>query len=344
MPLMKKPAKIQRIEVPVPFPPGSTNCYFIPGSAPTLIDPGVYSPEAVKSLQTALRELGSDIGDIRRIILTHGHSDHAGLAGAAAAKGRAAVFVHRFDENRMLVWSEKVCNEKAESFRDIFEKAGVPEEIAAKTIETILDRFRKNFSPVSDMVLLEGGEVFSFDFFELRVLHTPGHTAGSISLFDDSEGLLLAGDILLEKIVPYISAELKTPMGRPHYLALEQYQKTLDLLGPLPVRSVLPGHGAPCFSHLQLIERLKRNRARRRRRILEIVKSGEGGAAGMSQFEILERLFLGASRGGVLFMGISEVRGCLEVMEKEGVVVASLCRGRKLYRLNSQNHTPQEAR
>ena len=337
---MKKPAKIGRIEIPAPFPPGSTSCYFIPGSTPTLIDPGVYSPEALRSLRSGLRELGADMGDIRRIILTHGHSDHAGLAGAAAAEARASVFVHRLDEGRLCVWSEEVQKKTGEGFRDLFEKAGVPEKIAGRVIEALLHRFRKNFSPVSDMELLKGGEVFSFDLFELRVVHTPGHTAGSICLFDDSSGLLFSGDSLLEKIVPYISVERETPMGHPRYFALEQYEKTLGLLGSLPVVSVLPGHGAPFFGHLKSIERLTRNRVRRRRRILEILDSEEIRPPGVSQFEILERLFLGASRGGALLTGISEVCCCLEVMEKEGLVAAALNGGRKLYCLNSQNHAP----
>ncbi len=187
MELMKKPAGIEKIEVPVPFAPGSTNCFFIPGSTPTLIDPGVFSPEAFQILRNGLREFGSDIGDIRRIILTHGHADHAGLAGAVAAHGGAAVFVHRFDENRVLVCSEDVRKEKAASFRSFFEEAGVARK------------------------------------------------------------------------------------------------------------------GAP---------------------------------AGMTQYEILRRLFLVPSGAGALFMGISEVRGCLEVMEKEGVVAVSFDDCRKLYRLN----------
>lgn len=330
---MKKPLKIERIEVPAPFSPGSTNCYYISGSSPTLIDPGVYSPDAFRSLQTGLRELGSDIGDIRRIILTHAHSDHAGLAGALAAHSGADVFVHRLDENRMRLWSEKARQEWAGELRAFFLQAGVPEKLGIEVSEALVERFRRNFSQVSDMVLLEGGEVFSFDHFELKVLHTPGHTAGSVCLFCAPEGLLLAGDTLHEKIVPYLSPESGTTMGHSRYFALEQCEQSLDLLGALPVRAVLPGHGSPSSKAPEMIEGLKRKRIRRRRRILEILRSGSDEAGRMSQFEILERLFLGASRKRVLYMGIAEVRGCLDLVEDEGLVEVRLEGGRKLYRL-----------
>jgi glyoxylase-like metal-dependent hydrolase (beta-lactamase superfamily II) len=157
MELINKPATIERIEVPAPFSPGITNCYFIPGPVPTLIDPGVYSPDAFQCLQSGLSKLGRAIADIKRIILTHGHADHAGLAGAVAAFGRAAVFVHRRDEDRVLVWSEKVRGERADGFREFFAQAGVPEKIAGKAIQVLVDRFRLHFSPLSERVLLEGG-------------------------------------------------------------------------------------------------------------------------------------------------------------------------------------------
>ena len=328
---MKKPAKIQRIDLPVPFPPGSTNCYFIPGAAPALIDPGVYTPDALERLRSGLKAFGSDLGDIERIILTHGHADHAGLAGAAAACCRAPVFVHRFDCDRMLVWSETVQEERARGFRDFFAQAGVTEKLAAKVTALLVERFRRNFSPISNMEFLEGGELIPFDLFELRVLHTPGHTAGSICLFDESEGLLLAGDTLHGKIVPFISTECEAPAGQPPYFALERYQETLDLLGTLPVRLALPGHGPNCSTPRELIARLRRHRLRRGRRILEILRAGNGNPSGMSQFEIFERLFLASSDEGLLYMGISEVRSSLEVMEKEGVVAALTDGGGKRY-------------
>jgi hypothetical protein len=78
------------------------------------------------------------------------------------------------------------------------------------------------------------------------------------------------------------------------------------------------------------------------RRIQEILKAGKGGRPWMSQFEVLERLFLGASAEAVLYMGISEVRGYLEVMEKEGLAAVSLDGARRLYRLNNPKYTPRE--
>ena len=221
-------AQIERIEIPVPFEPGSMNCYFIPDSTPTLIDTGINTPDALQSLEAGLRKSGARVSDIRRIILTHGHADHAGLAGAVAAISKASVFVHYGDKRRTLSGSAGASRENEVLFRGFFEEAGVPGDITHKSVAAILDRLCKHLSPLSDVELLKGGELFSFDLFNLSVLHTPGHTPGSICLFDKTNGVLFSGDCLIQGVIPYITIPLKDPGDLTRYCGLEQYERSLE--------------------------------------------------------------------------------------------------------------------
>jgi glyoxylase-like metal-dependent hydrolase (beta-lactamase superfamily II) len=344
---MIEAAWIERIEIPVPFPPGSTNCYFIPDSIPTLIDSGINIPEALQGLQDGLKKFGVAISDIRRIVLTHGHADHAGAAGVIAAASRAPVFVHCRDKYWALIGREELRKKNEGFFHGFFEKAGVPEEIAREWTGAILSRFRKHFAPVSSMELLEGGEVFSFDRFKLKVFHTPGHTAGSICLLDETAGVIFSGDSLIKGTIPHVSAELESGEGLPRYYGLEQYEKSLELLGALPVRSVLPGHGAPFRDHRDLVARVKRNRVRRRKRILDLLRAKESktlGASGMTEFEVAHRLFLSATIRRAMFSIISEVRSCLETMEKEGLVASVVSHGIHLYHPSCDYHEKEVSR
>lgn len=330
-------AKIERIELPVPFPPGVTNCYFIPDSIPTLIDTGIDTPETFQSLQGGLKKFGARIADIGRIILTHGHSDHAGSAGGVSAACKATVFVHERDKWWALAGCEDVRSGYEEELLDFFRKTGVPAHALEERTAQMLNRFKQYFTAASKVEWLKGGELFSFDRFDLKVLHTPGHTAGSICLLDQTDGVLLSGDTLIEGVVPCICADLKSPDDLPPYYGLSRYEKSLDLLDALPLRSVLPGHGKPFSNHRKEIERSRRHREYRKKRILEIFGSSRrlGSATlGMSHYEVAKQLFSRSFSGGAFFMLLSEARGCMEAMEKDGLLSVRIENKKRLYYLN----------
>lgn len=78
-----------------------------------------------------------------------------------------------------------------------------------------------------------------------RIIDTPGHADGHVSLFDAHEGLLIAGDHLLEFISPAVG---KFPDHAEDPLGL--YLDSLDRVAQLNAKVVLPGHGLP-FSNAQ---------------------------------------------------------------------------------------------
>jgi glyoxylase-like metal-dependent hydrolase (beta-lactamase superfamily II) len=82
--------RIHRIEVPIPFPLKTVSCYYILDSIPTLIDTGVNSAAGLDIIERKIRSVGGRLSDLKRIILTHGHTDHVGLAGKIASHSGAA--------------------------------------------------------------------------------------------------------------------------------------------------------------------------------------------------------------------------------------------------------------
>jgi glyoxylase-like metal-dependent hydrolase (beta-lactamase superfamily II) len=91
-------------------------------------------------------------------------------------------------------------------------------------------------SPTPLKPLADGDEIFG-----LRVIGTPGHTAGHVAVFDPSTGVLVAGDAL------------RTTNGLtgpdPRYTAdMEQAMASVRKLAELDVRMILPGHGEPLTS------------------------------------------------------------------------------------------------
>ena len=240
---------INRIEIPIPFPLKRVNCYFIQDTVPTLIDAGVNTEEAFRVLQTGVEKHGGSLRDVARIILTHSHSDHLGLAASIAKMSGAEIIIHAWDRYLIPGGGDEQFTEKRRQFWDFFMEAGVPRDLLPKCVEIMVQRLRNFFMPLSGETILEGGERLTFDDFDLEVVHTPGHTPGSICLLNRDDGTLFSGDSLLEKITSNPMAPITNPEQKSDYHSMSSFQASLDLIESLPAKEVLPGHGRPFLNH-----------------------------------------------------------------------------------------------
>src|SRR5512135_711696 len=89
---------LHQIVIPTPFKVGPVNCYVTATAPITLIDTGTKWDESRRALQTGLASLGLKIEDMQRIIITHAHADHYGLAAEIAQASGAQVWTHRHNQ------------------------------------------------------------------------------------------------------------------------------------------------------------------------------------------------------------------------------------------------------
>lgn len=139
------------------------------GDSVTLIDTGYTS--SLPRLTRALAGLGRTVADVRRVICTHGHPDHAGGARALADRG-VEVLIHPADAANLELTIGSVIRRPS---RGRFFAAITPP--------------LPTYTPLTDGQVLPvlGG---------LEVIHTPGHTPGSVCLFAPMTGVLFVGDVL----------------------------------------------------------------------------------------------------------------------------------------------------
>jgi glyoxylase-like metal-dependent hydrolase (beta-lactamase superfamily II) len=134
-----------------------------------LIDCG-YAGSANRILR-AIGALGRSPADLKRVIVTHGHPDHAGSASELAARG-ATIHIHPADAARLAITWRDVARRPS---RGHLFAAMTPEPPAVQHIED------------GDVLPVLGG---------LRVVHTPGHTPGSVCLYGARDRVLFVGDNL----------------------------------------------------------------------------------------------------------------------------------------------------
>ncbi|MFC2056950.1 MBL fold metallo-hydrolase [Chloroflexota bacterium] len=153
-----------------------TNVILIVEKELTLIDTGIRgnSPQLVDFI----RHLGRSPEEISLIILTHNHIDHMGGLAELKQLTSAKVAIHKADIG------------KRENLPSAYSRYRLP---LNQLSSTLLSAFSVKFSDID--IQLEDGDVLK-PLGGLEIIHTPGHTQGSISLFSRQNKLLIVGDAL----------------------------------------------------------------------------------------------------------------------------------------------------
>ncbi|MDI6772230.1 MAG: MBL fold metallo-hydrolase [bacterium] len=294
--------RILPISLPTPYPVGPVNAYLLPGPPVTLVDCGPKTPEALAALRDGLEQAGFALGQIERLLITHGHLDHFGLAATVAAESGAVVCAHRAD-------LPKLTGDRAfvEPMRALIREAGFPSGVAEALLEA-LRRYRGQLDPITPSCLLNDGDLLPLADGALEVLHTPGHAQGHICLRDG--GALISGDLLLEEISPNPLVELD---GNGHRIrTLPALLRSLRRIAALEPTITYPGHGEPIPEPAWRVRELLLHHEARKDRLAQML-SGRA----WTLREIAAAWFPDLSPANLL-LGLSEVLGHLDLIEEAG--------------------------
>lgn len=216
---------------------GDSNAYLIgtgSNEPTTLIDTGICASPVERGLRDGLADRGVTFADIDRVLLTHFHHDHVGLAGTIQRASDATVYAHPADAP--LIGGARTAQEaRNRGFADRIDRWGVPEP-AKEELTTFLQTHGDLAGPEVSVTALDPGDRFPVGDCEISVRHVPGHTAGSVA-YDLGNGHLAAGDVLLPQYTPNIGgADIR--VERP----LSTYLESLRTFVDPEITTVWPGH------------------------------------------------------------------------------------------------------
>lgn len=229
--------------LPVPGPLVHVNVWLLedgPGFA--IVDTGLDAPGCRAAWEGLFA--GPLAGwPVTRLIVTHFHPDHVGLAGWLQARTGASLVMTEVEwlHARMLA-ADRRDAPPAEAFA-FWRAAGWSEARIADEAAKGWGRFAGAVSPIPvSYRRIAGGDMLRIGARAFRILTGRGHSPDHACLWDEANGLLVAGDQVLPRISPNVSLSLGEPEGDP----LGDWLASLAAFGALPGDPlVLPGHGAP---------------------------------------------------------------------------------------------------
>lgn len=212
------------------WPGGLINCFLIKGTQKhILVDTGI--PNSEGRILRQLKRHNIDAGNIDLIVVTHGHIDHFGSAAKLKDIFGASILAHKADEEAY-----------QSGYADISTmKVNKPQWKLFRAL--VKDQRAKRFKPD---ILMEGGTDYDLTSWGTngKVIHTPGHTPGSLSvILDNGEAIIMdmmASGILLGGVM--FRSRIKHPPFHDDLIELKtSFEKVLAAKGEL----YYLGHGGP---------------------------------------------------------------------------------------------------
>ncbi len=200
-----------------------SNAYLIQDERAILVDSG--SPGESQAILKALADAGVDVSSLSLLLHTHGHSDHAGSTAELRRLSAALAAVHAAD---------------AAMLRSGRNGPLPPTRLEARLIKRFVD---KPFPAVEPDFVFDSGLDLAPYGVDGRVVMTPGHTAGSVSVLLAS-GEAIVGDVLMGGLM---GGTFQAGKPNLHYFVQDpgQLRQSLAFLLAQPLHTLHVGHGGP---------------------------------------------------------------------------------------------------
>jgi glyoxylase-like metal-dependent hydrolase (beta-lactamase superfamily II) len=302
------------IRMPLPFPPGHINLWLLEDDDGwTIVDSGIK--------RTEIRDLWEQIFNgvmggrpAKRMIITHMHPDHLGLAGWLSVRLRVPLWMTRLEYlvGRSLVLDD--WDQMPWEILEFFIRAGFSDQELAAIQQSGYGRFKDDMvSPPSAYRPIRDGEIITIGGREWQVVVGRGHSPEQATLYCPELGVLISGDQVLPRITPNVSVFAAEPEANPLQAWFNSLRRYKDL--PEDVL-VLPSHNDPFYGLHDRVDSIIASHEARLERMLDWCKEP------MTAREVSLRLFGDRGLGLQNLLALGEAIAHLHYLRGKGKLIA----------------------
>ena len=300
-----------QIQLPTIFPMQTVNSWLFRDPVPTLIDCGEDTDAVWQAIEKGLLEAGLQITDLERIVITHAHVDHMGMAGRLATEASAEVwvsdYVYDWAFNKDGMWKQR-----ADLIHNLLLKHQTGSDAEQNFIQ-YMSGFTDKPLNIWSQIPKERIRRFSItDTLELgshswQPIYAPGHCINQTVFYQPESRQLLGADLLLKvTATPVIEPELGDASKRSK--GLQQILESYRMIKEMDISVVLPGHYAPIHNPNELIDSQIKRIHQRKMQCFELIQSGKNS---------LWDLFTGMYHPNLSMPGLSMLVGYLDLLLAE---------------------------
>ena len=230
------------IRLALPFALDHVNVYLIEdGGGWALVDTGIRDDRTIAAWEELL---DGELRDkpISRLIVTHFHSDHSGMAGWLCRRLRVPLYITHTEYLRSAALLQERHSDTSESWNRFYQRAGLSAERTG-LIARSGHRYMQHTTGLIPARILAAGDALTIGQRKWHALTGAGHSPEQLMLYCPADGVLLSADHILARISPNVSVYHAEPEADP----LGQYLTSLDDVPQSVDRDVLvlPGHNLP---------------------------------------------------------------------------------------------------
>ncbi len=300
------------LRMPLPFQLNHINLWVLEdGDGWTLIDTGI-NREEIREVWEALFKGPLAGRPVKRIIVTHYHPDHLGLAGWLTQKLGVELWISENEWKAANHFYNDTGPDYMARARKFYVASGFDDELMEE-VEKRQNPYPTRVSPVpQNYRKIADGDIIEINGRQWRVIVGTGHSPEHACLYSDDPHVLISGDQILPKITPNVSVWLQYPDTDP----LNEFLGSLDKFQGLdPATLVLPSHNWPFKG---LIKRLDQLAHHHDERLDDVVAAC---ADPLNAAQVLKFLFKRELDSHQLFFAIGESLSHLHYLIGQGRII-----------------------